>query len=282
MPTGPQKSYCVDKLTVCLARASMAVLTFTVLVMVAGGSVFDLINPASGQPAVTSPPRADGIHYWLELGSFLATIGLFFGGIAALIVAMKHANHVRQTAEDTAKLSEATVRARTAVLYTNLLQRWGEEEMEMSRRLIRELADNYKQKRAARDTSLDACGILSESQYVKHVLIHFRETDIISLRKYTRIVEIFEYMGVLCRQDYVSRQDLFDFFGGFIKIYLDWLRPYFLTVREEVERLNAQRSGRGEPPLYEYPSAIFANSIWLSEEIDRFQPFAHAGRTATS
>lgn len=150
------------------------------------------------------------------------------------------------------------------------MSRWNQEDMIDSRMALRKLADDYTR----RKNEMISDGIKSEADYICKVLVNLRKSnDTEGLSKYTKITETFEYMGVLCRREYVERGDLYDFFGGFMKVYLDFLYPYFLAVRTEVEAENKRRKDANMPEQYHYPDAIYSNSLWLNAEMESFKPF---------
>jgi hypothetical protein len=152
--------------------------------------------------------------------------------------------------------------ARTASIYTEFLKWWNESEMVESRILIQTLVERFKKSQGCPEFITN--NILTEGDYIAHVLMHFRENDLTSLRSHVRMIEVFEYLGVLCRRGYVNPVDFYNFFGGYITNYLEnYFSKYFMLVREEVSKNNS----------YPHPKAIFANAIWLRKEIIGFKPF---------
>jgi len=192
------------------------------------------------------------IRNFFELMGFIATCAMPLVTLLALRLAREQSSLlIHQNA--------GAVQARSATIYSELLELWQKDEMVRSRRLIGGLAEFYDKHRA--DPAMQ--DIDGAPDYIKRVLLHFRQTNEQALRDHTAVIELLEYAGVLCRQNYGVKHDIYEFFAGNITLMMKRLKPYMLAVREEIH-------DRG---LYDHHRAVFANALWLEHDVARFEPF---------
>jgi len=199
-------------------------------------------------PESLEGPNVTGTNY---IRNGLELVYFFTNSIVALfaIIALGTA---------TAQIEHSQL-ARTATVYSDVMKIWNSEEVVRSRKLLKGLSATYN------DNKVELCarGISSPEDYVCCVLFHFRDTRDPILTSYTEIIDVLEYVGLLCRRGYVEKRDLYEFFAGEIVAFMDLLRAYLSRVRE-----NAYAA-----KVYPYPDAIFANALWLSDEVGGFVPF---------
>jgi hypothetical protein len=158
--------------------------------------------------------------------------------------------------------------ARTATIYADVMKMWESESVLRSRNLLKNLSVVYNDNRP----DLNLRGIMSPQAYVSSVLFHLRSRKDPVLDDYTALIDVLEYVGLLCRRGYVEKRDLYDFFAGELKVFLELLQDYFAGVRQHVRATGA----------YVYPDAIFANATWLREEMDEFIPFSFTPKDLAS
>jgi hypothetical protein len=217
MPDSPNK-YCVDKLTVCLSRASMAVLTFTVIVMAAGGSVFDLLSRPSHDagtvhsvsestsavaPSTTAavPARREEYrwHDGLEATFFVTGIGLFISGIYGLLIAKRHADHVH-------KYAEATAQATEAMLHRLLFDKLESKEVRDGLAICGVIAKDYD--------SLGDRWPAPLSAYAVEQLKIWQLEDKETMVKVLEFLDDLEEIGLSVRRGYFLLDDVYDMFEG--------------------------------------------------------------------
>lgn len=283
----PSNGYRVDKLTVCLARASMAILTFTVLVMAAGGSLFDLLNPSSCkaslssvtvQPPIVAKPLSTAespsqennpthdksywAHYWLEMDSFRANIGLFVvnvllfgGGVWGIRIAIRHSSHAQQHAEQLRKQNQITARhaqaealARQAERYSALYEASLSDRVRHGLRITAELYSEYKIN-GGNQPFPEYCSAQMNAWS------RGSNTDRGKLEAIGLMFSQIEHTGLLVRRRYVLMDDVY-------YSYLGLLTGIESIWRDYLEHINATLA----------PSGAYEHALWLLDEIAAYKP----------
>ena len=210
--------YCVDKLTVCLGRSSMAALTFTVIVMAAGGSVFDLLSRSSHvagtvhsvsestsavvPSTIAAVPERKEEYKWhdgLEATFYVTGIGLFISGIYGLFIAKRHADHVHKYAEATAQATEAT-------LHRLLFDKLELKEVRDGLAICGDIEKDYNSLRGRWPTPLSAYAV--------------EQLKIWQLENQEMMVRVLEFLddleeiGLSVRRGYFLMDDVYDMFEG--------------------------------------------------------------------
>jgi hypothetical protein len=234
MPSNASDGYRVDKLTVCLARASMAVLTFTVLIMMAGGSVFNLLTASSnelvpGHHAVQSTAAgSEGARVWhdrIEIVFFLSGIGLLVLGIYGLIIAKRHAQHVQEHAEHTARLSETTAQATAAMLYRNLFDKLQSQEVRDGLAICVEIEADYN--------SWSGRLLVPLASYAVQQIEIWKAVDQDKLRGILELLDDLEEIGLSVRSGYFLMDDVYNMFEGALKQIDAVLGLFLKNVRDD-------------------------------------------------
>lgn len=233
MPTSP------GPLTLYLARAGMALLTFAVVTVIATGLVATAFpHLLDGAEILTDSRRPNLVRNLFELLSFIAASTLVVIASFAFIAALRQAREAEKT--------------RLAAIYTQIEQRWASMEMIRSRVAIRELISRY---------FATLPGGASTTTTPKDIAIYFNEalteTASTNFEKYLEVMGIADYLefiGMMESRSYLRIEDVAPLLGEYCIYAGDVLSEHLATLRS-VHRQRALSFGHASVPE---PHAYFS------------------------
>lgn len=230
--------------------ATYAIVAFAVAAYFLFSLMFTAVIVTDVFPQWLEGARDDNsFRNWLELLYFISNLGLL--GVAAY--AVRFARHQAITSEHS-QLSN---------VYMQITAQWWEPEFIRSRSLltvlIREAESTepgampeavnafLKQKRVPPTAAPEAPGGTEA-----------RAEPAPSHADYLQIMRFFEDVGLLCRKEYVRKEDVFDFIAASIQYYISALLPHILFLRRD--HFKSQ--------------TIYANALWLHQECRGYESYS--------
>jgi hypothetical protein len=178
----------------------------------------------------------------LELASFTATTGLLLTALLAVLFTMDQIEEAQN--------------ARLADVYMTIVERFNSEEQVKSRKMFYELRRAFKQLNPGLTGAEFAA---KQAAYVSEAVAQLGETDPMKERDYLVSLYFYEDIGILCRKDYVKKDDIFDLFGDHIISIMTDLLPYIKNARSEYD--DSVMS-----------DAVYANAAYLFAEATQHSP----------
>jgi hypothetical protein len=162
--------------------------------------------------------HANLLRNGLELTSFAATTGLLVTALLAVLFTLDQIEEAQN--------------ARLADVYMTIVERFNSQEQVNSRKLFYELRKSFKQLNPALAGDEFAA---KQALYVSQALADLGTTDPMKEREYLVALYLFEDLGILCRKNYVKKDDIFDLFGDHVISIMTDLLPYVKRARDDYE-----------------------------------------------
>jgi hypothetical protein len=195
--------------------------------------IVDIIHQAFPNAQDEQSPKAA-----LEMGFYLVNMIVLPLGLAALVIARGHAKELENT--------------RQGAVYMSIVDKWNSTLMVTSRKLIYDLRDEYSDKKQQSDHEL---GDMTQGEYISNVIFALGENrKLMEHREHISVLYYFEDLGILCRKNYIRKDDVYNFIGENITTLVEFLIPYIKAERELAARENPKN-----PNI----RALYANALYL-------------------
>jgi hypothetical protein len=181
-------------------------------------------------------------NFW-EIAFFVTSSALAISAIFAFFIARSQLHSAENV--------------RLAGVYMEITKRWTSPELTRSRSLLLELLDFFERHRA--DPGL--ARFADRRDYICEVLVALKRENKRRFAEHMAIVSFFEDVGMLCRKNYLRKEDVFDFAGAPIVAYADLVLRYLELTRR--------------PPAGGH--TVYANTLWLYREAAKRKIYADDG-----
>jgi hypothetical protein len=201
------------------------------------------------------------VPLWLGVLSWIANI-------AVAVVAWHAVSFAKTQAHEARRQAHEAVQTRAASLLFEIRRAWDSEDFASSRAAFGQLIAFHQQHATAMPAEFSDSAV-----YIAAVFMEFRKNDKAAYTRHTRMLDELELIGVLCRTRMIDVDHVMEIFGGQVTFYRNRLKRFCLAVQDE-----------GAKEEYAYPRAIYANALWLFDQVDRYRPFEWSaqGRTPSA
>jgi hypothetical protein len=216
----------------------VTVTVFALILLLIGVADLLIISDATIENTGEDP------HTQLETFYFVANVSLPFIAVIGGVVAYW-------------QLKEAK-NSRRGEIYMTIVERWNAKESVENRKLFIELTKTFP---SSNSPSRKVETRLRRSEFVRDEIAKM-ESDPLEERKYLETLFFFEDLGILCRKNYIREEDMFDFIGDHILVFMEDYWELIKTARQQYRGENERLpSGERKPPRSE--EGVYANALYL-------------------